>query len=417
MCAEGCPVEIKDLPERRRFTLNALAHLCMMTHVEFLSALVGILTGGERLNLPQNANLIELFRSFLRIHITRLHGWSKRQMVTKPGVRIHILLVIALLVFLIPYATAFATEGGSQETGKTSTTRTFYQNWKDSERNRDVPVKIYINNKATTPAPVVIFSHGLGGSVEAASYLGEYLSDQGYICIHVQHAGSDLNLIKSAAPDGRAAIMERLRTAANGENLRARITDIEFVLSELEKRNQSDPVLRNKLDLSKIGMAGHSFGAGTTLALAGQTYTVGRQTLCFRDPRIKAAIYLSPPVNLQGRDPHDMFGSITVPGLLMTGTEDNSPIGQTDAKSRVIPYQCIKATDQYLVNFFGGDHMIFSGRTNPLRARRDEQFHNQINKIASSFLDAYLKNDKKQQQWLQKNGANYLHGSAEFMCK
>ena len=33
----------------------------------------------------------------------------------------------------------------------------------DAARNRDIPVRIYLPS-ANTPAPVVLFSHGLGGS-------------------------------------------------------------------------------------------------------------------------------------------------------------------------------------------------------------------------------------------------------------
>ncbi|MBU6451485.1 MAG: hypothetical protein KGS72_06890 [Cyanobacteria bacterium REEB67] len=51
-----------------------------------------------------------------------------------------------------------------------------YQQWTDTKRSRTLPVKIYLPSstvQAKAPYPVVIFSHGLGGSVEVAPYLAE----------------------------------------------------------------------------------------------------------------------------------------------------------------------------------------------------------------------------------------------------
>ena len=38
--------------------------------------------------------------------------------------------------------------------------------WHDNARDRDVPVKIYYPRTGDQPLPVIIFSHGLGGSRE-----------------------------------------------------------------------------------------------------------------------------------------------------------------------------------------------------------------------------------------------------------
>src|ERR1700712_4732620 len=59
------------------------------------------------------------------------------------------------------------------------------QVWHDAARNRDVPVKIYYPKtdagKESGRSPVIIFSHGLGGSREGYSYLGEHWASCGYI--------------------------------------------------------------------------------------------------------------------------------------------------------------------------------------------------------------------------------------------
>src|ERR1700744_4715141 len=63
--------------------------------------------------------------------------------------------------------------------------------WFDARRQRAVPVKIYYPRTGAGPFPVIIFSHGLGGSREGYEYLGQYWAAHGYVSVHVQHPGSD----------------------------------------------------------------------------------------------------------------------------------------------------------------------------------------------------------------------------------
>ena len=44
---------------------------------------------------------------------------------------------------------------------------TIYGEWRDDARDRTVPYKVYLLTATHDPAPIVIFSHGLGGSREA----------------------------------------------------------------------------------------------------------------------------------------------------------------------------------------------------------------------------------------------------------
>src|SRR4051812_40026410 len=69
---------------------------------------------------------------------------------------------------------------------------TFTLDWKDAKRkDREVPVRLYVPQKAKGPRPVVIFSHGLGGSRDNAAYLGKHWASHGFVCVYVQHRGSD----------------------------------------------------------------------------------------------------------------------------------------------------------------------------------------------------------------------------------
>ena len=62
--------------------------------------------------------------------------------------------------------------------------------WHDSVRNRDVPVRIRMPG-GTGKAPVILFSHGLGGTVQAGTVWGEAWAEAGFVVIHLQHPGSD----------------------------------------------------------------------------------------------------------------------------------------------------------------------------------------------------------------------------------
>jgi predicted dienelactone hydrolase len=298
----------------------------------------------------------------------------------------------------------------------TSSAKTLYQSWHDAKRNRDIPIKVYVPTGSTaTRHPVVIFSHGLGDSREAAVYLGEYWAAHGYMGIFVQHPGSDTAVWQPTAGQGRQMFLEKMKAAANGENLVERIGDIKFVLNELEKRNQSDPDLKNTMDLSKIAVAGHSFGAGTALAIAGQGF---RGQNSGGDDRVKAAIYLCPPVMLGEDTPQHVFGSIKIPGMLLTGTEDNSPIGKTTAEQRRIPFDGMKAPHQYLINFVGADHAVFGGRAFRAPKPEDEKIHEMVDELTTKFLDATLKNDAGAWKWLDSGAASaYLGKAAVFERK
>lgn len=325
--------------------------------------------------------------------------------------RILISLTVLLVSLMVPLNVCLAdSEVASQRSGgqRANADNVVYEDWQDTTRNRTVPVKIYLPPEDGKKHPVVIFSHGLGGSREAAVYLGKHWSSAGYLSIFVQHAGSDSSVWQAQRGQGQARIMASLKTAANGQELMNRINDIKFVLDEIASHNSETGVLQGKCDLDKIAIAGHSFGAGTSMAIAGQTYGVGARSLSAADPRVKCAIYLSAPANLRGRTAQEVFGNIKIPGLLMTGTEDDSPINDTKAADRRTPYDGMTAPHQYLVIFNGGDHMLFNGATRRAQRPGDAQMLSEIEKVTTAFLDAYLRGDKQQQAWLDKDAAAYL---------
>lgn len=264
----------------------------------------------------------------------------------------------------------------------------------DPTRERTVPIKVYLPANST-PHPVIIFSHGLGGSRENSAYLGEFWAKRGYVAVFVQHAGSDEDVWKSAERGGR---MEALKGAISISNAVARYGDIPFVIDRLEEWNKADGnQLKGKLDLEHIGLCGHSFGAVTTQALMGQRFIVNRS---FHDPRIDAFFAMSPSAS-RGIDSEKAFGHITAPVLCMTGTEDDSPVQpEVTPESRREVYAALPAGDKYQLVFEGAGHFAFSD-TGIYDEQRKDHHHPAIQEISTRFWDAYLKGDATAKTWLK----------------
>lgn len=289
--------------------------------------------------------------------------------------------------------------------------------WRDSERDRIVPVKIYSPQTGAGPYPVVIFSHGLGGSRDNYEYLGRHWASQGYVSVHLQHAGSDDAVWRDERPAERMRAMRRATLRPDNAIERAR--DVSFAIDQLAHWNRTNISFQGRLDLSRIGVAGHSFGAHTTLTIAGQNYTprLGRST-ALNDPRVKAAIPMSAPVPANRSILKAVYAEIRIPCLHMTGTKDTSPINDTKAEERRLPFDHSENSDQFLITFQDGDHMIFSGRSRALGGgEKDARFHALICESSTLFWDAYLRDDSKARAGLVNDFKQSLGSDGTFEVK
>ena len=84
----------------------------------------------------------------------------------------------------------------------------------DEDRQRTVPVKVYLDG-SNAPQPVVLFSHGLGGSRENNVFLGKHWAAAGYVGVFMQHAGSDEEVWKSVRGAKRLAALKTAASAGN----------------------------------------------------------------------------------------------------------------------------------------------------------------------------------------------------------
>jgi predicted dienelactone hydrolase len=268
--------------------------------------------------------------------------------------------------------------------------------FRDERRDRTIPVRVYLP-AATTPAPVIVWSHGLGGSRDNSPYLGTHWSKRGYVCVFLQHPGSDEAVWRDAPLRER---MGALRAAASMANLRLRCEDVGKALDQIALWHADDQhELHGRLDLERVGMCGHSFGAQTTQCVGGQSAPlVGAR---FRDDRIDAALPMSPAPPARA-DVRKAFGDVRIPWLLMTGTHDGSPIEDRDPATRREVYPALPTTiDRYELVLHEAEHSAFADV--PLRGEtkaRKATHHRSILALSTAFWDCHLRGDAAARAWL-----------------
>jgi predicted dienelactone hydrolase len=191
--------------------------------------------------------------------------------------------------------------------------------------------------------PVVMLSHGTGGSAMQMAWLGTELARHGYVAVAVNHPGT--NALEPYTAEGFALWWERA-------------IDISDALDALLK----DPEFGSHVDLSRVGAAGFSIGGYTVLELAGtrtnpedllsscestptppacrvpemknmgdisklmahvratSTESLARSEASYRDPRIRAVFAIAPgagPAFRQGA-----FREVTIPVAMVVGQAD-----------------------------------------------------------------------------------------------
>lgn len=231
---------------------------------------------------------------------------------------------------------------------------TLDMDWIDVPRRRGVPVRLYLP-QGVGPAPLVVFSHGIGGSRRGYSWLGQHFAGNGIASLHMQHVGSDSQLWSGNVFN----VVERLRAAARESEAIARAHDLRFALDTLLGGE-----LGKRIDSSRIVAAGHSYGANTTLLASGAQVLRHGRPLDLRDERVRAAIVISAPPFYGEGEPRTILQGVTVPSLHITCTEDviRIPGYYSAAEDRVAVFDATGSARKWLSVFQGGSHSMFTDR-------------------------------------------------------
>ncbi len=282
--------------------------------------------------------------------------------------------------------------------------------WHDPQRTRDLPVRLRwpaaASEHVDAAMSLVLFSHGLGGTVAGGEVWGEAWANAGFAVLHIQHPGSDLEAVRGVASS--FADRRNLQVAATPQQLLARLRDIRFVLNEIEQRCASAPSHSpwQKVRSNRIGMSGHSFGAHTALAMAGQKHPLHA---ALDEPRLAAFIAFSPALP-KGPQPSQALSGIARPLLCVTGTLDNDVLGTgATAEQRMALFSALPPGHKAQLVLDGADHMTFAGQTGqafntlpraPVSRELQTRHHAEIAAITADWWRATLRGDASARQRL-----------------
>lgn len=248
------------------------------------------------------------------------------------------------------------------------TFRTQILNMKDIRRNRRFPVELYLpKQKNNQPLPLIVISHGLGSDLTTFAYFAKHLASHGFAIAVPEHPGSNARQIE--------ALLNGLDSDVTPpEELIDRPLDIKFLLDSIAREYGS------KIDTKNVGMIGQSFGAYTTLALAGaelnipaleqncpnldDSWNVSLLLQCLAlqipaidinidltDQRITSAIVINPLTSsVFGQD---SLNNINIPLMMVSGSSDTIT---PSLPEQIVPFTWLTTYKKYLVLLKGGTH-------------------------------------------------------------
>ncbi|MDR6989293.1 pimeloyl-ACP methyl ester carboxylesterase [Paenarthrobacter nitroguajacolicus] len=230
---------------------------------------------------------------------------------------------------------------------------------------RPVPLELRVSFPATgTKLPILLFSHGHGGTNFLASLHGygplvDFFAAHGFAVIQPSHLDApEYGLREEDLPD-RPLFW------------RDRATDMHYILDHLSEIESAVPGLAGRLDHDKIVTVGHSLGGVTVTSLMGMQVLdpEDARKKDVSDSRITAGVALAPlgiADEFQGaiaKSNYPMtqwinFDNMTGKTLVVSGDEDLNPMFSDRLSYRWDAYTLSPGTNKTLLTFFGARHML-----------------------------------------------------------
>ncbi len=317
--------------------------------------------------------------------------------------RLVLLVVSCLLVATTPTWAADEPARVAVETVDTLVLR-------DSTRGKDIPLYVTFP-KREGKLPVIVFSHGAGGSGSMYAPLLQHWASQGHMVIAPKHA--DLG-------DNWREVVNKALTDVDG--MVGRVDDTRFVIGALAEVEKRTPQLKGRMDTSRIGMAGHSQGAYTAMLLAGATVSLPKRQAreSFLDKRPRAFLLLSPPGisprgDLRGLTEESWRG-IDRPMMTVTGTRDFNSTGE-GADWRLATFHRAKPGDKFGVNITGASHLSFTGQPaqgkglgvsrSPEEIATEQRVFDLTQQVTLEYWNAFLKSEVTSLKQLRSTPAKF----------
>lgn len=371
-------------------------------------------------------------------------------------------------------AIAFVTQESIKEASAENAVKTYLRDlrqpgsftWKkqtlrlnDTRRNRVFYADIYLPipsgiQQPQKPAPVIVISHGLGSDRTTFVYLAQQLASYGFVVAVPEHPGSNAQQLQNLF-EGKAD------EAAEPSEFINRPLDVKFLLDELERLSQSDP-LYQRVNVQQVGVIGQSFGGYTALVLAGATLNFDRlQKDCaainsswnislllqcralalvpspslppnllaapisgaeqgaslipgeirellvnslynLRDERVKAVIAIN-PINSSVLGAEGL-SQIQIPVMLVSGTADTVAPALAE---QIQPFTWLTTPDKYLVLMKNGTHFSTLTETKssvplpaPVIGPDPALAQGYLKALSVAFLEVYVANQSEYQPYL-----------------
>lgn len=288
----------------------------------------------------------------------------------------------------------------------------------DTKRDKSLPLRVTFPRPAGH-YPVIVFSHGASGSKNGYQPLTQYWASHGYVVIQPTH-GDSLTLLSAEERRKIGSLQQYVTSAAVAKHWRSRAEDVTFLLDSLESIESQVAGLAGKVDRTRVGVGGHSYGAQTTQVLAGLTTSIpllaGRFTL--RDDRPRAFLMISPQGPGKATDASS-YAAMDRPILMVTGTQDDSPSGH-DYQWRLKAFEHVPPGNKFLLfiedahhNFGGISGVRYEGAGAP---NPDHVYY--VKSTSLAFWDAYLKDRADALEYLKSDQVKSVtRGVAEVRRK
>lgn len=255
----------------------------------------------------------------------------------------------------------------------------------DTARNKQLELRV----RVPTPAPgakppeegwpLLVFSHGAGGSRDAFGALLDFLATHGFASVAMTHEDS-IALARRRGERGPGVATPAGRRALYGSvNLGGRVADCVLVVDRLDEiaaemgRAAGSPPM---FDAQRIAVGGHSAGAFTAQLCVGvraRAAGIGARGLgmtSIGDARFKAGVIISGQGTTSRLLDDRSWSAVDVPLLVMAGSLDGSPpeMGRETPESRRHPFEKSRGAAQggkpaYLLYIEGATHSSYQGKS------------------------------------------------------
>lgn len=280
---------------------------------------------------------------------------------------------------------------------------------------RKVPIKVHAPTAGGT-YPVILVSHGAGGDWNTHDLQAKDLASHGYIVLCVEHVGSNRErMSKGLRPMKNLDAMTR-----DADEVLTRPKDVSFAIDRATEWNATHPKLKGKLDLSKVGAMGHSFGAFTTMVVCGMrpaldwlvpTVAPGKGLgPDLADARVTCGIALSPQGVGEPFFTKESFASLRVPLLGITGTRDDQQAGQpaTNRKDAFALWPKGEHLFIWLANARHADFTSATGGGRSLPTPTRDEVQPLVRAATRAFFDLHLRSDPTAAKTLTADGLRPL---------